>query len=92
MAEQEPRKLELVKIVDEDLVKGLAYLLTLASNGQIHGVAFAAYKHAYRHKVGILGEYARDPHALLRPVDELVYMAKEESRRMETFEKGSIDN
>lgn len=89
--DQSTRKLELVRYVDEDLVKGIAYLLTLATSGQIHGLAFTAYKHAYHHKVGILGEYQRDPHSLLRPADELMFMAKEESRKMEVYEDGEIE-
>lgn len=78
--------LQLVQVLDQDLIKTLAYLQSLAMNNQIHGIAATVFADEYRHKIIMSGEYLNRPHTARRPIEELEYLAKEQARKLEQFE------
>lgn len=82
----EEKKLKLVKVVNEDLIKTLAYLQTMAMNNQIHGIAATVYSEEYRHKIVVSGAYLTHPHTAMRPQEVLGQQIKILSEDKEHFE------
>lgn len=84
--ENDITKLQLVKVVDENLVKTLAYLQSLAMNGDIHGMGATVYSNVHRHKVIVAGKYLDEPHTATRPIKELQELIDEQCKKLEEIQ------
>lgn len=86
------KTLNIVSVTNDDTVKVLAHLYTLALNGEIKGVCVIAERDHYTHKISITGEYKRDPNIARIPAEKLLEQIISRAKSMERYTEITIED
>lgn len=91
MAEKKETTLVLQTYKNKELVEGLSWLLDQALNGEISGACFMIEYSQFKHSIGILGNYRKNPYNAIRPINRLKNLIDEIADELEEYTEHEIE-